>query len=348
MQRAFVVISLLLALAAPTAAQRTTGEINGKVVDGQGAVMPGVTVTLRGASIQGEQTAVTSETGAYRFPVLPPGTYELDYSLPGFTTVRRTDILVNVGATIQLDETMKVGAIEESVTVSGQAPTIDTSTSQVSTAYNQEWVDTAPVRRFSYFDLINAAPGVQQNSQIGTSVTATVFGSTNNQYQIDGTVQGSNAWLDTDAIDTAEVLSLGASAEFGNVQGAVCNIVTRQGSNQLHGRLNWYYQNDAMIARNTSDSFDKGFPYHLAQYRDVTGQIGGPFITDKFWFFVDSEYNTNWDSQPGSNPAFPAKSEEKRIFWKFTYSITNSQRLMQAYHDDYWKLPAVGTAFTHP
>src|SRR5262245_4139818 len=117
MQRAFVVISLLLALAAPAAAQRTTGEIVGKVADAQGGVLPGVTVTLRGAAVQGEQVAVTSETGAYRFPVLPPGSYELEYSLSGFTTLKRTDILVNVGATIQLDETLKVGAIEESVTV---------------------------------------------------------------------------------------------------------------------------------------------------------------------------------------------------------------------------------------
>ncbi len=343
----FTCLSLAL-LVSPAAAQRTGGEIVGRVVDDSGGALPGVTVTLRGPALQGELVAVTTETGQFRFPAVPAGTYELNYVLGGFTSVKLTGILVNVGATVSLDQKMNVGAVEESVTVSGISPVVDTSTSQVSTAYNEEWVKSLPVRRFSYFDFINSAPGVQQNSQIGTSVTATVFGSSNNQYQVDGTVIGSNPWLNTDSIDTAEVLSLGASAEFGNVQGAVFNIVTRQGGNELHGDANYYFQNDFLVGRNTTAAFDKGFPYHLAKYWDGTLQVGGPFIPDKFWFFGSTEFNGNYDSQPGSDPRFPAKSEERRMFWKFTYAINNNHRLLNGYHDDFYWLPGVATAFTAP
>jgi hypothetical protein len=338
----------VLALAVPAAAQRTTGEIVGKVSDASGGVLPGVTVTLRGPALQGEQVDVTTASGQYRFPVVPAGTYELEYALSGFTTIKVTDILIVVGQTAQLDQSLKVGAVEENITVSGASPVVDLSTSQVSTAYNQEWVQSLPVRRFSYFDIINSAPGVQQNSQLGTSVTATVFGSSNNQYQVDGTVIGSNPWLNTDAIDTAQVLSLGASAEYGNVQGAVFNIVTRQGGNQLHGDANYYFQHNSLVGRNTSPDFDKGNPYHLDKYWDGTLQVGGPFITDRFWFFGSTEFNGNDDSQPNTDPKYPAKSEERRMFWKFTYSINNNHRLLNGYHDDFYWLPAVGTQFNAP
>src|SRR5207244_13276541 len=166
MNRLCAVLLLVVAVAAPAAAQRTTGEIFGKVVDESGNILPGVTVTLRGAGVAGAPTAVTSETGTYRFPVLPPGNYSLEYTLPGFATLRREAIPVDVGATVELDASMKIGAIEEAVTVTGESPVVNLSSSQVSTAYNHEWVMNAPVRRFSYFDLINSAPGVSATSNV--------------------------------------------------------------------------------------------------------------------------------------------------------------------------------------
>jgi len=189
MNRLCAVLLLVVAVAAPAAAQRTTGEIFGKVVDESGNILPGVTVTLRGAGVAGAPTAVTSETGTYRFPVLPPGTYSLEYTLPGFATLRREAIPVDVGATVELDASMKIGAIEEAVTVTGESPVVNLSSSQVSTAYNHEWVMNAPVRRFSYFDLINSAPGVSATSNVGQSTAAQSLGNSTNEnsYQIDGT-----------------------------------------------------------------------------------------------------------------------------------------------------------------
>src|SRR5262245_1305778 len=345
-----VLMGFLTATAGPALAQRTTGEIIGQTVDESGAVMPGVTITLRGAAIQGAQTVATSTTGAYRFPVLPPGTYDLEYVLTGFGTVKREGIPVAVGSTVELNITLKLASLEETVTITGQSPVVDVTTSQVSTSYNKDWVENAPVRRFSYFDLINSAPGVSQTTSVGTGTTATSLGSSTNenQYQIDGTVIGSDPWLNTDTVEEIQVLQLGASAEYGNLQGAVFNVVTRQGGNQLHGDVNWYFQNDALVSRNTTQDFDNGRPYHLASWRDVTTQVSGPFIADKFWFFGSFEYQRVYDSQPGANPAYPSKSDAKRMFWKFNYSINDNHRILQGYHDDFYYLPAVATAFTSP
>ena len=197
-------VLLLLALggAMPAVAQRTTGEIIGKVVDESGSVLPGVTVTLRGAGVAGAPTVATSENGTYRFPVLPPGTYELEYTLGGFTTLRRESIPVSVGSSVELDATMKVGVLEESITVSGESPVVNVVSSEVSTTYNRQWVESAPVKRFSYFDLVNSAPGVSATSNVGQATAAQSLGNSTNEnsYQIDGTDISSTPWPNTDAV----------------------------------------------------------------------------------------------------------------------------------------------------
>ena len=341
---------LLVAMTAPAWAQRTTGEIIGKVTDESGSVLPGVTVTLRGAGVAGAPTAVTSETGIYRFPVLPPGTYDVEYVLSGFGTLKREGIPVAVGNTVELDITLKVSTLSETVTVTGESPVVNLASAQVATTYNREWLWNAPVRRFSYFDLINEAPGVSQTSQVGSTTSATSLGSSTNenQYQIDGTETSSTPWPNTDVVEEVEVLQLGASAEYGNVQGAVFNIVTRMGGNVLHGDGNVYFQHDKLTSRNTTQAFDKGFPYHLADHKDSTIQVSGPFIRDKFWFFGSLQYHRIYDSQPGVDPAFPAKSDARRAFWKFNYNITPNHRLLHGYHDDFYWIPDVATEFDAP
>ena len=344
-------LCLVLTLATvPAWAQRTTGEIIGKVTDEQGGVLPGVTVTLRGAGVPGAPTAVTSEGGVYRFPVLPPGTYNLEYAISGFATVRREGIPVAVGATVELDIKMGLGTLAESVTVTGESPVVTVSTAEVSTTYNKEWVQNAPLRRYSYFDLIMSAPGISQTSQLGSTSSATSLGSSTNenQYQIDGTDISATPWPNTDAVEEVEVLQLGASAEYGNVQGAVFNIVTRMGSNVLHGDANVYFQHQNLTARNTTDAFDNGRPYHIADHRDQTVQVSGPFLKDKFWFFGSLQNHRIYDSQPGVDPNRPSKSDARRVFWKFNYSLKPGHQLMHGYHDDFYWIPGIPDQFTAP
>ena len=341
---------LLLVCAVPAHAQRTTGEIVGKVVDESNAVLPGVTVTLKGVGVAGTPSVVTDPTGMYRFPVLPAGAYTLEFALSGFAPATYEDVRVSVGQTIDLNVTMKIGALEEALTVAAFAPVVNVTTSEVSTNYDREWVQTAPVRRFSYFDLINSAPGVSATTNVGQGTAAQSLGnSTNdNSYQVDGTDISSTPWVNTDAIDEVQVMQLGASAEYGNVQGAVFNIVTRMGGNQFHGDANVYFQADALTARNTTDAQDRGFPYHRDRYNDGTIQASGPFVLDKFWFFGSLQYQRDWDSQPGVDPQYVTKNDSRRMFYKFNWNITSKHRLMHGYHNDYYFIPEIQTAVAAP
>ncbi|MGH9312608.1 MAG: TonB-dependent receptor [Vicinamibacterales bacterium] len=351
--RAMLVV-LVLGPATPAAAQRTTGTIAGTVSDATGAVLPGVTVTLRSDAVPGTPTTVTSETGGYRFVGLPPGTYNLTFEVSGFTTLNQEGIIVGVGATVELNPQLKVSTLAESITVSGESPVVNTASTQVSTNFNREHVANIPQRRFTFFDLINQAPGVQPTTQTSSRSVALGSNTTDNSYQLDGTdftaplTGAAWPWPNTDAIEEVEVLQLGASAEYGNVQGAVFNVVTRQGGNALRGDGNFYYQHQNLTGRNTNDDVDDGLPYNRDRYVDTTWQLGGPIKKDRFWFFGSYQHQRDYESQPGTPPEFPAKFEADRVFGKLNYQINTDQKLMFAYHDDYYRIPGRATALTAP
>ena len=201
-------------------------------------ILPGVTVTIRGAGVPGAPTVTSSVAGTYRFAALPPSIYELEFELQGFTTLKRTAVAVAVGSAVEINVILGVGRATEMITVEGSGPVVNSAAAEVSTTYNREWVENAPTKRFSYFDLVNSSPGVSGNSNVGQSSGAQSMGSSTNenQYQIDGTNISSTPWVSGDAVEEVEVVQLGASAQYGNVQGAVFNIVTRQGGNTLPRR----------------------------------------------------------------------------------------------------------------
>jgi hypothetical protein len=343
-------------LAAPHTAlgQRTTGDIRGVITDQSGAVLPGVTVTLRGVAVPGTPTTVTNEAGIYRFPNLPPGTYDLKAELSGFAISEQTGIPVALGATVEFNIQLKVSTQAETITVTAESPVVDTTSAQVATNYNREWVENAPVRRFTFFDLINAAPGVSPSTS--TSSRSQSFGSATNEnmYLLDGTdftaplTGAAWPWPNTDAIEEVQVLSLGAPADYGNLAGAVFNVVTRQGSNTFHGDANFYFQNDGLTGRNTTEEQDDDLPYHREEFKDFTAQVGGPVIRDKFWFFGSYQYQMDADSQPGTDPDYPARSSAKRYFFKVNYQINPDHRLQYQQHDDFYRIPQRATANDAP
>src|SRR5262245_27724489 len=131
--RGLVIVAVLGALAAPAAAQtgQNFGELVGKVVDEQGALLPGVTVTLTGAAIMGSQTATTNERGVFRFPAVPSGTYKLTFDLNGFSSLARDGIVVPVRQTITVDAQLKVATLQETVTVTGNSPVVDVENTKI-------------------------------------------------------------------------------------------------------------------------------------------------------------------------------------------------------------------------
>jgi outer membrane receptor protein involved in Fe transport len=364
---ALSLLSLVL-LALPASAQRTTGTLVGVTKDDTGAVLPGVTVTLTGEHLVGSRSSVSNEQGLYHFAAIPPGTYNVTYTMPGFGTLNRTGVRVAVGDTSELNVSLKLTQRSEEITVTGEAPIVDTQGTQLSTNYDKDWVRNAPQRRFTFFDLINAAPGVSANTS--TSSRSTAFGSNadENSYQLDGTdftaplTGAAWPWPNTDAIEEIQVLSLGAPAEYGGLQGAVFNVVTRQGSNAFHGDANFYYQSDGLTGNNTEDLKDtdgtpfdacpddstKRCPYHRSKFNDMTFQLSGPAIKDKLWFFGSYQHQRDADSQPGTDPNFPARSDADRMFFKLNYQINANHKLMFAYHDDFYRIPGRATANTAP
>jgi hypothetical protein len=228
--------------------------------------------------------------------------------------------------------------------VTGESAAVDTQTNQVGTNYDKDWVRNAPVPRFSMFDLLAAAPGISQSSQGSTLMSAFGSGTDENTFQIDGTNLTSSAtggawpYPNTDAIEEIEVLSLGAPAEFGNLTGAVMNIVTRQGTNTFHGDANFYFQSDGLTSRNTTDEEDGGFPFHREHFYDVTGSSQGR-SSGQLRFFVSYRYQTDART-PAPWTFFSERAH--RVFGKLNWQVSPScfPGLSQRLH----KLPAAPSA----
>src|SRR5262249_28545984 len=151
----------------PAIAQVSTGEIFGKATDGTGAVLPGVSVTLSGPALIQSQTAVTSESGGYRFPRIPIGTYSLGFGLAGFKKVIRDGIVIQAGFNAEIDTKMEISTIQETVTVSGESPVVDTRSTAISASFNKEALDKIPSARDPWV-ILEQTPGVlMSGSNVG-------------------------------------------------------------------------------------------------------------------------------------------------------------------------------------
>ncbi len=228
MRRALALAAGLASLlsAMPALAQRTAGTIIGHVTDESGAALPGVAVTLSSPAVPGNPATSTTSTGAYRFLALPPGRYEIGYSLQGFATLKRAEIIVSSGNTVDIPVTLKIGERTETISVSGDSPVVDVVSSQVNTTYDKELVQNIPIRR-TFFDLFHSAPGTSTNNQVSDAVSSFGSGTSDNAWQLDGVDLGSSvngtpwAYFNSDIMEEAQVLSLGAPARVASASGAV-------------------------------------------------------------------------------------------------------------------------------
>jgi outer membrane receptor protein involved in Fe transport len=347
-----------LVLASPALAQRITGGISGTVEDASGAALPGVVVSVSGANIVGTQTATTNEEGFYRFINLPPGEYALGFQMGGFKTLTRRGLRVSVGATIEENVALEISQLRESVDVVAEASVVDTTSSEVGSNYDREWVDNAPLRRFSFFDLVAAAPGSLQGGDSNNTSRTMVFGSSydENSFQVDGVEVTDNyfnealAEPNTDAIEEIEVLSLGAPAEYGNLTGAVYNIVTRQGTNEFHGDAGFYLQTDGLTGNNSEgiENPDGTFldacpdgetrcPWTRDRFTDISLQLGGPIVKDKLWFFASyaNQRDYYWDvGVDSSNELTAGRFKTDRYFGKLNWQISERHKVVGTFHLD--------------
>ena len=341
---------------AAAAAQTLTGALVGTVKDAQGRVLQGAIARLTSHALAGVQTQTTNESGQLRFPALPPGQYVLDIEAPGFTPYREDEVRVGVGATLERTIVLHVAGVRESVVVGGSGSQIEVRNSGFETRSEFEELQAIPTRRFSMFDLLRVAPGVSPTSPGTVSTNSlSVFGSGTNEnaFLIDGTnftcpCSGeARSEPGIDFIQEVHVQSAGASAEFGNIQGAVINVVTRQGTDRFEYDASYYGQTSAL----TSQPIRLTYPgpgaqqsgYERIKYRDFTTTLGGPAVRDRLWFFAGYQHLRDYDSQPGTDPSSPRTYEQDKVFAKLSWRLAPGLQLLQSLHDEFWVNPELAT-----
>ncbi len=276
-------------------AQGLTGAIDGTIHDPSGAVMPGVKVTLASPQlIGGPQIAVTTQDGKFHFPVLPPGNYDVTLEGQGFEKIELKDIKILPDQTVTIDQQMHPATVNQQVTVTGAAPTVDVRSTELATTVGTEVSEETPVaRRFT--DLVDLLPGVQ-NGLYTFSPTNAVNGSgvTDNVYTVEGISivdpQVSSVVTDVsyDDIQEAQVSTSGQAAEFGTASGGAFNFIIKSGSNKFHGLADGYFQLHALTADNisTAQAAEGISPTAFNHIYDGGGNIGGPILKDRLWFFA--------------------------------------------------------------
>jgi hypothetical protein len=296
---ALALLSLTTSLGAQTFGAAT---IHGHVADETGGALPGVAVSGRSPALQlSAVTVVTDGNGDYQLKSLPPGTYEVRYELAGFQSVVRQDITLNAGFDAKIDITLKVGAMEETVTVSGQSPVIDVTSTRVSANLTRETLDVIPTSK-SLAESIAMAPGVRYSGAIdvGGNRTAsfgdggTNFGSSQQSPFLEGVnvrlfEGGSQAYMDQRSLEEIQVNAVGNDAEVGP-PGIAWNGVIRSGGNQFHGLGSAEGQRPELQSNNIdADLRAKGIDpagNGINYYWDFSGSLGGRIVKDKVWFFT--------------------------------------------------------------
>jgi len=354
---AVVVLAALAFFPLDADAQGLTGALVGTVKDADGGVMPGALVRVTSpALIGGARQTISSDRGQWRLQILPPGDYVLTIDLsPKFAVYQRSGIHIGAGETVELTAVLQVAGIVESVTVQAN-PDMNPRTSGMESRFGRDFIRLVPTRRYSMFSLINNTPGVSPTSPASGAInTVSVFGSAVNEntFLIDGTnftcpCQGvSRAEPIMDVIQELHVQSMGASVEFGNLQGGVFNVVTKQGGARFAGEASYYAQTSGLTAQPIVLPVRAGTQpasgYERVRYRDLTTSVGGPVKRDRLWFFGAYQYLRDYDSQPGADPAFPRSYEQNKVFGKLNWRLTPSLQMMQSFHQEKWVNPTPAT-----
>jgi outer membrane receptor protein involved in Fe transport len=306
---ALIMVAVCLAAAARVAAQSATGSIEGTIVDQSGALMPGVTVTVEQLETGTTRTAVTDENGIFRMPLLPVGIYDVTAELSGFMPRKLPEIRLTVGQTVTLRIQMAVSGVAETVNVSGGTPVVETTRTQVSSTITETSVQNLPVNGRNFIDFALLTPGVTRDvrtgdisfaGQRGTLNSLVVDGADNNNTFFGQTIGRTGSLrapyqFSQDAVKEFQVNSNSFAAEYGRAGGAVINVVTKSGTNELHGSVFEFYRDKALNANSPINELNNRpkSPYH---YNQFGGTLGGPIRRNRDFFFV------NYDGQRNTQP----------------------------------------------
>jgi hypothetical protein len=343
-------LGVLALTAVPAVAQQTAGNVTGRVTDAQNAAMPGVTVTATNAQTGFVRSDVTDEAGQYRLNSLPVGTYSLTAELAGFANVEQQGIIINVGQTIEVPFAMKLATVQETVTVTGQSPLIETTQSSVGGVVDIGRIESIPLNGRQFANLAATLPGVglgnHSDPTKSTQYSPQINGGNgrNVNYQIDGgdnnddTVGGLLQLFPLEAIQEFNFVTSRSKAENGRSNGGVMNIVTKSGTNTLHGSFFELFRDEGMNATTTTEKntgADKG-DYRRNQFG---GSFGGPIVRDRMHYFGAVERTQQDTFQavntkglfPSLDGVYATPYRETLLNIKATANVTTSQYLSVRY-----------------
>ncbi len=330
---------------AATVLAQTTGDIEGAIEDSSGARLPGVTVEATSPRMQGARVEVSGRDGRYRVLAVPPGNYRILVSLSGFETVEEF-VTVSLDATSTLDLKLKL-AVKESVTVSGEIPLVDVTSTTSGTNYTNKVIAKLPVAR-NYADIVRSNPGVNtdRGETQGRSLALTIYGATSveNQWIIDGinttnVIKGfQGKAINNEFIDEVEVKTGGYQAEYGGALGGIVNVITKSGGNTFRGDAFGYYESESTRAKQVVTSADSltGMRVTPTRRLDFGADLGGFIFKDKLWFFaaydrIDTPGSTSRYVSTSAVPdtlVFPIDQTDNLFAGKLTWNIASGSNLV--------------------
>ena len=293
----FVLAFLLFSITA--FAQTQAGEIFGRVTDRTGAVLPGATVTISGDALIQPQTTGVSSSGSYRFPNLPIGLYSVAFELGGFKRMVRADVRIQAGFNAEVNGRLELSTIEETVTVTGESPIVDTRSNTLGTNFGKELLEAIPSARDPWV-ILEQTPGMVMSVQnVGGNASGqqASFGahgsSSNQQWNLDGATitdmasSSSPGYFDFDSFEEIQITTAGGDASQ-EASGVAINFVTRSGGNKLKGSGRFFDANKSLQSSNTpaevaAQGGGAGNP--LKDVNEYGTEIGGPIRRDKAWFW---------------------------------------------------------------
>ena len=346
--RKLILFTLLVAWPTSALSQQIYGRLEGAANDAQGLVLPGVTVTLESTELVAARTATTDVDGSYRFAQLVAGSYNMTFELGGFQTLVFEDITVVGGSTFEINSTMDIATVAETVTVTGESPVVDVKTTGVSATFDTTQLEDVPSAT-DMWAVLQQSPGVRMRGyDVGGSHKSQqtgyeTFGVRGQNRIINDGVNttegtgGAGGYYDFYAIGEFQVSAQGADVES-NTPGATVNAVWKSGGNDFSGTEHYAYEPPDWIADNitselqgrggTSAPVVKFFEYHL--------DLGGPIVRDKAWFYA--AYNRFYIDRiiSGQDPAVATDVGDFDMFTvKANWQITERDQFITFHH---WSL----------
>src|SRR5687768_15625474 len=308
----FTSAALILLVAAGVfgQSQATTGTIQGTVVDPNGAVVSGASVTVKNVETGFERTVASNSDGFFTAPLLPLGRYRVTTDASGFSKSVLENVEVTVGQTLALNIGVKVGTATETVDVSADTEAVDTARTELSTQINERSVENLPINRrdFSRFALLTPGVSIVQGPD-GDEITINGQKGIQNNISIDG-ADANNPFfgeqrggqrpaftISLESVKEFQVVPVGASAEFGRSSGGFINAVTKSGTNRFSGSAFLFFRNEALSSQNP-DAVDAGLPTEDFRNYQFGGNVGGPIKKDRAFFFVAYERNDGKSNKP--------------------------------------------------